>query len=368
MDIATPPSADDRQRKLQQHRLRMTRLSVVSTALEAGIVALFAWAGEVSWSVAGFFLLLGVALPAGFAFVIWRGWNLRLQEPGLLKPQIAASIAIQLVLLVAAPKLWPLCLAAVLVTYLFAMMSFSVRQFNVAWWLVGAAMGGALYAARGRFEHLGSSDLTIAILWLFFFLCLRQLSTIGAQFNALRTQLSEKNRQLSESLARIQQLASHDDLTGVLNRRAFMQQLADERLRAQRRNEPFCVAMLDIDNFKAVNDRFGHLAGDTVLKEFCRIVASCLRATDRFARYGGEEFAVLLVPLTTAEPALAAMERLRAAVEAQDWGTIGNGLAVTVSIGVAMFDRDEAVEQQLARADAALYAAKHRGRNRVVAG
>jgi diguanylate cyclase (GGDEF)-like protein len=356
-------TAADREHKLQRHRLRMTLLSVANTSLQSVVIALFAWAGEVAWSVAWQFLLLGAGSSALFALVIWRGWNLRLKDPGLLLPQIAASVAIQLGFLVLAPKLWVLFLVAVLVTYNFAMMSFSSRQFTIAWLLVGAASAVALFAARGRLSHFGTSDASIAVLWLFFFLCTRQLTAIGTQFSALRTQLSEKNKQLSASLERINELASHDDLTGALNRRAFMQLLADERARAQRTGQPFCIAVLDIDHFKAVNDRFGHLTGDAVLKEFCAVAAGAIRVTDRFARYGGEEFILLLAPSTGADVARIATERVRQAVQTHDWARVAVGLTVTVSAGVAEYVADLPMEQLIRRADDALYSAKAAGRN-----
>jgi len=358
-----PMHTADREHKLQRHRLRMTLLSVANTSLQSAVIALFAWAGEVAWSVAWQFLLVGAGSSALFALVIWRGWNLRLKDPGLLLPQIAASVAIQLGFLVLAPKLWGLFLVAVLVTYNFAMMSFSSRQFTIAWLLVGTASAVALFAARGRFGHFGTSDASIAVLWLFFFLCTRQLTAIGTQFSALRTQLSEKNKQLSASLERINELASHDDLTGALNRRAFMQLLADERARARRTGQPFCVAMLDIDHFKAVNDRFGHLTGDAVLKEFSAVAAGVIRVSDRFARYGGEEFVLLLAPSTGADVARFATERVRQAVQAHDWARVAAGLKVTVSAGVAEYVADLPMEQLIRRADDALYSAKEAGRN-----
>jgi len=356
--------AADRESKLQRHRLRMTLLSVANTSLQSMIIGLYALSGEVAWSVAWEFLLIGAGSSGAFALVISRGWNLRFKDPGLLLPQIAAGVFVQLAFLVLAPKLWVLFLVAVLVTYNFAMMSFSSRQFTIAWLLLGAASAVALFAARGRFGHFGTSDASIAILWLFFFLCTRQLTAIGTQFSLLRTQLSEKNKQLSASLERIHELASHDDLTGALNRRVFMQLLADERARAQRGDQPFCIAVLDIDHFKAVNDRFGHLTGDAVLKEFCAVAAAAIRVTDRFARYGGEEFILLLAPGTGADMARIATDRVRQAVQAHDWEPIAAGLKVTISAGVAEYAADEGIEQLIRRADAALYAAKEAGRNR----
>jgi len=361
------PNTADRETKLQRHRLRMTLLSVANTSLQSIIIALYAWTGEVGWDVAWQFFLVGAGSSALFALIVWRGLNLRFKDPGMLLPQILTSVFVQLAFLVLAPTLWVLFLVAVLVTYNFAMMSFSSRQFTLTWMFLGAASAIALFAARGRIGNIGTTDASIATLWLFFFLCTRQLTAIGTQFSSLRTQLSEKNKQLSASLERIQELASHDELTGALNRRAFMQLLADERARAQRADQPFCIALLDLDHFKEVNDRFGHLTGDAVLKEFCAVAAGSIRATDRFARYGGEEFIVLMAPSTTSDVATIATERVRKAVEVHKWEGIAHGLKVTMSAGVSEFAADESIEQLVQRADEALYVAKDTGRNRTIA-
>ncbi len=355
--------ASERETTLQRHRLRMTLISVGNYLLTAIVIALYAWTDEVPWHVAWQFLLSGVAVSGLFSLTIWRGWNLRFSDPALLIPQIAGSIIIHLAFLVLVPKLWMLFLVAVLVTYNFAMMSFSPRQLTLAWLVMSAACAVALIATRGRFEQIGTTDSSIAILWLFIFFCFRQLTDIGVQFHKLRTKLSEKNQQLSASFERIQELASRDDLTGALNRRSLMQLLADERERSLRTAQPFCAVILDIDEFKRVNDRFGHLIGDVVLKELCAVAAKTIRETDRFARYGGEEFVLVLAPITSGDFGRVAAERLRLAVQAHDWGRVAPGLKVTISAGVAEFVAGQSIEQLIGRADSALYTAKHAGRN-----
>lgn len=356
----------DQETRLQRHRLQMTLISVGNYSLTSIVIGLYAWTGEVAWNVAWRFFLAGVALSGLFGLVIWRGWNLRLKDPVMLIPQIVASVFIHLMFLVLVPKLWVLFLVAVLVTYNFAMMSFSRRQLTLAWLAMSGACGVALFAVRGRFDHIGTADSSIAILWLFVFFCFRQQTAIGMRFSVLRTKLSEKNKQLSASFERIQQLATVDDLTGALNRRALMQMLTDEGARANRSGQPFCVAILDIDHFKMVNDRFGHLVGDAVLKEFCAVAAAGIRLTDRFARYGGEEFMLMLAPTTTGDVASIATERVRQAVEAHHWERLAPGLKVTMSAGVAEFCAGESIEQLIGRADGALYSAKHTGRNRTI--
>ena len=354
----------ERVAKLQRIRLRMTGLSVVNTVVESVILALFALQGEAPWPRVLACAAVAVGSSLGFYVVVRRGWNLRWSDATLLLAQFNAGIAMQLAFMLLLPKLWFVFVLAILVTYVFGMVSFDSRRFTLAWLLIGAAVGVAFWLVRDRFAYPAVTPATLFVLWLTFVVALRQLTTIGVQFSALRAQLSEKNRQLSQSVARIEELARIDELTGVLNRRAFMEALDDEMRRAQRSAQRFSVALLDIDHFKAVNDRHSHQAGDEVLRQTCQAARACLRSTDRFARYGGEEFVLLLTPLNDSALAQIVSERVRQAIEQHRWP---QGLpAVTVSVGVATVDADDTVERLIARADAALYRAKGEGRNRVV--
>lgn len=167
-----------------------------------------------------------------------------------------------------------------------------------------------------------------------------------------------------ELLARLRHMASHDPLTGAANRYTFQERVDD--LLAQKPRY-LAAMMLDIDHFKAVNDTYGHAAGDETLVAFAQRVKGCLRETDLFSRMGGEEFAVILADCTPTE-ALKVAERIRAAVaETPARLKDGRKLAVTVSIGLACgpLDSEAAVGRLLTEADGALYQAKAAGRNRV---
>ncbi|WP_157269436.1 sensor domain-containing diguanylate cyclase [Azohydromonas aeria] len=165
--------------------------------------------------------------------------------------------------------------------------------------------------------------------------------------------------------AELQRLATTDELTGVLNRRAFLDEVERELARFQRHGHAGALLMLDLDHFKQVNDRHGHAAGDAVLVQVCAALRERLRRSDRIGRLGGEEFALLL-PETPAEGAAVLAESLRREVAALEIGTPAGPLRVTASIGVAAFAASEAdAAALLGRADRALYAAKALGRNRV---
>lgn len=183
-----------------------------------------------------------------------------------------------------------------------------------------------------------------------------------------RAQLLETTRADKE---RLEQLASTDPLTLTLNRRALMERLVQELDRASRYAGSLALLMVDLDHFKLVNDSFGHLVGDDVLRAVAQILVREARAVDLVARYGGEEFVVVL-PEQGIEGATAFAERVRARIaEAPLVPMEGTRapLGMTISIGVAVFPSPTVVgvEDLLARADEALYRAKALGRNRVVA-
>jgi diguanylate cyclase (GGDEF)-like protein len=166
-------------------------------------------------------------------------------------------------------------------------------------------------------------------------------------------------------LAELQVRASTDYLTQVPNRWAFMRALEAEHARSQRYAHALSVLVIDVDHFKAVNDTYGHATGDRLLKAIGAAIGGVLRGTDMVGRYGGEEFAVMLTE-TTAEAALGAAERVRAAANVSIDGPEAP-ITATVSVGIATLRERETVEDLLVRADAAMYDAKSLGRNRVAA-
>jgi diguanylate cyclase (GGDEF)-like protein/PAS domain S-box-containing protein len=165
-------------------------------------------------------------------------------------------------------------------------------------------------------------------------------------------------------MERLQHSATHDPLTGLPNRRLFADRLSQALREARRRREGLVVGMMDLDQFKRVNTRFGHLAGDAVLRATALRTRRCLRAIDTVARIGGDEFALLLLGARSESAAAAVLEKVRAANAAPvRYG--GMRIAGGVSIGACLFPVDARTEPTLRqRADAALYAAKRSGGNR----
>jgi len=168
--------------------------------------------------------------------------------------------------------------------------------------------------------------------------------------------------------SKISWLAATDPLTGVLNRRAFMERMEGEMQRSKRNNEPFSVILVDIDHFKGINDTYGHLLGDAVLQKFAAHLSSLLRSYEVIGRYGGEEF-VICLPGASEKQAIRVAERLRSSLVDLEFDVSVNqeAVPVTASFGVAgtAVITEGTGDMLLAKADQALYQAKREGRNRV---
>jgi diguanylate cyclase (GGDEF)-like protein len=179
-------------------------------------------------------------------------------------------------------------------------------------------------------------------------------------------ELRQTERQLRESLQRERILARTDGLTGLINRRHFLELAEHEIAVARRYGLPLAMVLFDVDGFKKINDSLGHPAGDEVLRAVARRAGQQLRAADLLARYGGEEF-IVLAPESGARSAAVVAERIRNAMEEEGIGTPGGLAAVAISAGVSELETDsDTVEDLIRRADRALYDAKAKGRNCVV--
>jgi len=171
--------------------------------------------------------------------------------------------------------------------------------------------------------------------------------------------------ELEAELARMRELVCEDQLTGCHNRRGLAAVLERELARAERKRSPMCVALLDLDNFKKLNDTHGHCAGDAALVHLVRVVKGALRKMDVIGRFGGEEFLIVL-PDTPLDDAMLTMARVQ--IELRKQGFMHNDacIPVTFSAGVTMCQAGEDQAAAIARADTALYQAKNAGKNRVV--
>lgn len=345
-------------------RLRIAAFAGADYAVNVLILFCYAAIGTIDDGVPWLILGIALALNAFFLGGIASGLSKRLADPSMTAPQVAAACGINMVALTLAPQIGYMFVINVFVPLCYGSLYFARRAFVLAWVLLTAAIALALWSTD---FHLGMALSKPAEKLLFLInvaVVLGRFLAINAEVSRLRSGLQQRNRELADATARLERLATRDELTGLPNRREALRVLAAECERADRSGAGLCVAMVDADHFKLVNDRHGHPVGDEVLRELGQVLQTALRTVDHVFRYGGEEFLVLLVDCDGAEP-VAPLERARAAVAAHPWDRLMPGLRVTVSIGSARRLPREAVEQVLRRADAALYDAKAQGRDRV---
>jgi diguanylate cyclase (GGDEF)-like protein len=239
---------------------------------------------------------------------------------------------------------------------------------GAAWWLGrGPALLAGLTAGIAWFEaeawgHRG--EPTRVLMWnsMSRLAMLVAMAVMVVRIREDRRRLKQANARLGELLDGAQRLAREDPLTGLPNRRAFLERLSEELSRARRSGEPVCIAYLDVDNFKNLNDKRGHVEGDEFLRRIARAIRETVRSADVAARLGGDEFAVLF-----ADPSRVAVEplahRLLARVHAL--GDRYPGLDLGASVGMAWFETaPDHPEKLLQRADGAMYSAKTAGKHR----
>jgi len=185
------------------------------------------------------------------------------------------------------------------------------------------------------------------------------------QLKNAQEELEEKSKQLQQALGQATHLAQTDDLTQVLNRRSFFDAAEKELQRCYELDFPLAVIVLDIDNFKPINDYYGHSAGDEVLAHLAQICNSHLRKSDILARYGGEEF-IALLPETTDNQAAKIAKRMQQAIAKTNLNGLPAGVRITISLGVAEKSSQQcSIEYLVDIADKAMYAAKRQGKNQV---
>lgn len=347
-------------------RLRLGQAGLAMLLMAAGVVAMHyfvlvgsAPAGPVwTWTVVS---LGGMVI---FFVLIRTGWSRRLADPSMTLPQMLYAIAsgvaaymlvgegrggvFPIVMVIIAFGLFQLRPREVSAVGLFAVGLFGCAMALMAW------LRPAVYAPRVELGHF----LMIATM-------MPAMSVLAARFSRLRERLRRQKADLAHAVARIQELATRDELTGLVNRRHMQELMEQEHRRCVRSGHTFCLAVLDVDHFKDVNDRHGHAGGDEVLRTLAREMQSALRMSDVLSRWGGEEFVVMLSD-SRAALARGGVERLRERVLGLRFEIDGRPLAVTVSAGLAEHHAGETTAQTLERADRALYEAKAQGRNRVV--
>jgi len=364
--VASAVALSERAARRRGYRRQMIGMVAGSYLLDAAILYAYHLAGTTALFVPVGYALCGLTASAIFLVLSETGLSERSSDHYHTIWSSAWAAAIQLGFLTLAPEVGFVFLTTLFIIFGFASLRMNSRQAAITWAI--AMFGLAFFLlwtdkvpmipATTRFERI--------VLMFLIGLSLARCVFLGLYGSTLRETLHVKNLQLKQAFGRIEELAWLDDLTGTLNRRSLMKELNAELAKAGRSGAPLSVAIMDIDWFKAVNDRFGHLAGDEVLKKFPDIVRTMMRSSDKLGRYGGEEF-MLILPGASEAAALAIVERLCMVVAAGEWRAISPELLITLSGGVATCRPGDTVEAIIHRADGALYQAKTDGRNRALA-
>ena len=301
---------------------------------------------------------------AAFFIAIRSGWSRRLSDPSLTLPQMVFAITSGALGYAMAGPLRGATFPVLMVILMFGMFQLKPRSVARVCLYAAGLFGTVMLLMAWRRPLVYEPAVELG-----HFLMLAAMLPAVALLAGRLTRLRERSRRqrlaLAEALARIQELATRDELTGLINRRHMVELLEQERQRCVRSGHGFCVAVIDIDHFKQINDRFGHAAGDAVLREFAREALAAIRIADVLARWGGEEF-VLMLSDAHLPMARGGVERVRQRIEALALLPEDPALRVTVSAGLTEHIAGEAVSAALARADRALYDAKAQGRNRTV--
>ena len=304
-------------------------------------------------------VLANIALYAVFRL----GYNKRFKDASLTIPQMMVGLIFGLVVAYYADAARGAMLLVFIAIFTFGMFRLKVRQFMYLTVFVIVMYAGIIFAMV-RFKP-GQFDLTVELLSLTVLgAVLVWFSFIGGYINRLRESVIKTNNELSRAMGTIAELAIHDDLTQVYNRRHFFTVLQREKSLCDRGQSAFSLCMIDLDHFKRINDSYGHLMGDVVLKTIAQCIQNNIRDVDYIARYGGEEFAMVLA-YPSLQDSLMCAERIRCLCGDLIFTGLPESLRVTISIGVAQYDPDESIDELIRRADAALYRAKAAGRNRV---
>lgn len=307
-----------------------------------------------------------ITTAAVFFAIMRSGLNLRMKNPALALPQaLCAQTLIAIAYAVSGP-VHPSTLILLATVVVFGM--FEMNTANV-WRLMvySIVVMGTVMAWCSRRDPLNYPAKLELIYFLLTCTALPSISSLSIQLRRIRERLRNQKRELQEALVQIRQAATHDELTGIPNRRHMLTLLAEHALRKERNGPDFMVALADMDYFKSINDRFGHRVGDDALVCFAKQAKMHLRSTDIVGRWGGEEFLIILPESPPGDPNIG-IERLRGALAVTQVSASAPHLRLAFSTGITRYMPGEEIDNVIERADKALYAAKAAGRNQTIAG
>lgn len=305
-----------------------------------------------------------LATAALFYLALRTHWCERAVDPSLTVQQIVAGLTWSAVSYAISGSQRQISLLVMQALFIFGI--FNLKGPQVRWmWIYAVAL---MALTMGVMSQVRPQAYPWRIELIHFVLATTLMGIVGTladRLGRMRATLKNQKRELETALERIHELATRDELTGLYNRRQMIELMDMHVKRARRTGQRFCVAVLDLDFFKRVNDTFGHSVGDEVLRGFAQQALTIVRETDVIARWGGEEFLIVL-PETRAEHASMSLQRLKERLAACSVSAVIPELRASFSAGVAEYRDDETIGDTIERADRALYRAKDDGRNCVV--
>lgn len=299
-----------------------------------------------------------------FTIIFRTGLNQHCEDPSLTVPQLLWATLFLLVITYLLNEWRGLMLMGYFSMFSFGFFKLRFREYlSVALFAVLGYILIILYMFLYQPERL---NLKLELLQLLVFsITISIMLYTGSSIHRLRKRTKNQYIELQKALELNTKLAITDDLTGLYNRRYFMELIAQQKAISERDDSDFVLCFCDLDHFKQINDAFGHRTGDIVLQKFAEILSTSIREIDYAARFGGEEFVCLLVN-TDIENAIKVTERIRQSLADYNFSDVAPSLQATVSIGISNFKQFNSIQETLMNADNRMYRAKKMGRNKVV--
>jgi diguanylate cyclase (GGDEF)-like protein len=354
---------------VQKQRLLLQR-TILASGICTGALVLETFAvrsGLMNGSQVALLAAFSAVGVAAFYLIIRSGVNTRLGRMSSLTylQQIFAMIVMIWTFAIAGP------VRGAVISLLVLILMFGVFAFRPRAMLVLALLALLMLAAvMVGLNHMNAAEypLNVSAYQLgYAALAMLPVCILSSQIHSLQNALRARSKALEQAVEQIRRLAESDDLTNLLNRRAMVNAIKRELAPRHPMPGDICLALIDIDLFKSINDRFGHQVGDDVLQMFAAITKTALRTGDMFSRWGGEEF-LLMLPDTSLIQGVECVNRVRDVLAATSFDAIAPGLSVTISAGVTDLHPDDTLEAAVERADQAMYRAKQSGRNQVIRG
>ena len=348
--------------------LRMMRhLAAVMSMMAFTLLSIFFYHNDLFSIDEKTFISILVFFWVGVFFhtlIIRSGLNKKFADPSLTIPQMVWGTFFLLTITYLLNEWRSLILMAYFGMLSFGFFKLKFREFLSVAML--AILGYALIILYIFLYEPERISINLELAQLLAFTCtIAVMLYTGSAIHRLRERTKKQYVALQEALEINKKLATTDDLTGLYNRRYFMEKLAQQKALSERDDSDFVLCFCDLDHFKHINDTFGHQCGDVVLQKFSEILSASIREIDYAARFGGEEFVCLLVN-TDIENAIKVTERIRYSLENYNFNDIAPSLHATVSIGMSNFKQFNTLQETLMSADNRMYRAKKMGRNKVV--